>query len=201
MTATVAEERDANVAHLRAQTRKLELEGEHLAFAYETRRDFLFSSTIDDRSVDTCIEVCTHWARTKEPITVTLMSPGGGTFSGFGLIDFLADLSAELYVTTSVYGYAASMAVAVLQAGTIRTMSPNSYLMLHEASTLMRGATSSLRDQVDFMEKMQARYVAVCASRSNVDAAYIADKTNRRDWWLDADEALELGFVDEIRKA
>lgn len=184
----------------RLRSDKLELEIERLSGAMNPNRTFYFNSMIVDSTTETCIEVCERWSKTPEPITVMLQCPGGSIFSGFALFDYLVELGKTHEVETCAFGYAASMAATILQAGTKRTITPNSYVMIHEAGTATAGSTSQMRDQVDLMERMEKRIIDIIADRSSgLTSDAIIEATRRKDWWLDAAQSLKLGLVDEIR--
>lgn len=134
-----------------------------------------------------------------EPVTVLLNSPGGGVFAGLSMFDtILALRQAGHEVTTISYGYAASMGGILLQAGDVRMMSPNSYLMIHEVASGVRGTVSDVEDQSKFMKKLQNKALDILAERSNLSRETIKRKSARTDWWMDAEEALEAGFIDAI---
>jgi ATP-dependent Clp protease protease subunit len=94
---------------------------------------------------------------------------------------------------------AASMGGILLQAGSHRVLAPNAYMLIHEVSSLAWGGASELEDEVAFVKRLQDRILDILAERSTMTRQQIARKWKRKDWWLDAPEALRLGFVDEIR--
>jgi ATP-dependent protease ClpP protease subunit len=62
------------------------------------------------------------------------------------------------------------------------------------------GSASQLSDNLEFTKRLQTRLLEILASRSKMSVEEIAEKWERRDWWLDATEAHDLGFVDEITR-
>ena len=42
-------------------------------------------------------------------------------------------------------------------------------------------------------------FVSIFTSRSKLTKSRIKRNWDRKDWWIDADECLELGLVDEVR--
>jgi ATP-dependent Clp protease protease subunit len=127
-------------------------------------------------------------------------SGGGSVFAGLALFDYIQLIrGAGCQVTTTAVGMAASMAGILLQAGTTRVMSEHAYLMIHEASTATWGKISELRDEVELIDKLEERMLAILAERSTLSAKQIKAKCARRDWWIDSKEALKLGFIDVVR--
>ena len=135
-------------------------------------------------------------------VEIHIHSPGGGVFAGFAIYDRLAQARADGHeVHTISYGYAASMAGIILQGGTVRSMTADSYLMIHEVSTVAIGKVSELTDEAKLVNRLQDRCFDKLADRSKLSAKQIRTKVSRKDWWLDAQEALANGFIDEIRGA
>jgi ATP-dependent Clp endopeptidase proteolytic subunit ClpP len=166
---------------------------------------YRFESDVNSSSAKTCRAQLAQWHRLDPTcdMEVEFNSPGGGIIAGMALFDTITEMcEAGHSVTTSCRGYAASMAGILLQAGTHRTMGCESYLLLHEAALFPPGGKiGEIEDSVGLVHKMMDRIVAIFAKRSKPPAtkAYIRAHIKRKDWWLTSDEALKLGFVDELR--
>jgi len=173
---------------------------------------YQYNDSITSSSVATCISQLTKWMRLEPEcdIEIQFNSPGGDVISGLSLFDFIQTVrAAGHYVTTSTIGYAASMAGILLQAGDKRVMGAESWLMLHEASFGSQGKTSEVEDRVEWIKRVQERFLNIFADRclhANADTAtkrlkktQIKTKWTRTDFWVDSDEALAYGLIDEIR--
>jgi ATP-dependent Clp protease protease subunit len=135
-----------------------------------------------------------------EPVEFIINSPGGSITDGLALYDFISHLRADgMPVNTLALGMAASMGGVLLQAGSTRVMSKESWLMLHEASFGATGKTGVIEDKVEWVKKVQDRLLDIFASRSTMSRAAIKAKWTRKDWWLSSDDALKAGLVDEVR--
>lgn len=166
------------------------------------RRIYRFVSDVSSSSVKSCMDELTIWSR-LEPgcaIEVVFTSPGGEVVAGMALWDFLQELRRDgHHLTTTARGYAASMAGILLQAGDVRVMGKESWLLIHEASFGVAGSFGDVEDRVEWIRKLQGRILDIFAQRSKLSKAAIKRRWHRKDWWIDSDEALKLGFVDEIR--
>ena len=157
-------------------------------------------------SVDsnTCVELeqmLSRWARLNEgsPITLYLYSPGGDMMAGWLLYDSLSTLRRQGHlVTIVVRGFAASMGAVLLQAADARVMGREALLMFHEASSLVGGKHSEIEDWQKFLKRINNRQYEVLAKRSKLSAKQIRDMAKRKDVWLDAKQAIEMGLVDSI---
>src|SRR5690606_3466048 len=132
-------------------------------------------------------------------ITLIFNSPGGSVFDGFALFDKLRSLSARGHrIVTECHGMAASMASILMQAGDHRVMGPESFQMLHETSSGAIGKASELSDTADLAKRLTRRAAEIYARRGAVSADEFFERMQRRDYWIDAEECLELGLIDEI---
>ena len=93
---------------------------------------------------------------------------------------------------------AASMAGILLQSGNKRVIGQNAYILIHEVSDVAAGTTSEIEDELKLTKRLQKRLVGILAERSTMSEQQIEKKWKKNDWWLDANEAVELGFADEI---
>jgi ATP-dependent protease ClpP protease subunit len=211
----------ANARLLTAQA--LEKEAEAECAAYEATRArhidrawhlsdehhhvFRFSEAVSDKSVSACMSTLARWHRDDPNCDIELIfySPGGSVIAGMALFDEIKRLSLRgggtHKVTTGVAGYAASMAGILLQAGDVRWMGAESFLLVHEISGGTGGKIGDLSDTVDFYKSICERVVGIFVERSGgkCTKAKFVKSWQRTDWWLLSDEALRLGFVDEVR--
>lgn len=162
---------------------------------------YMFTEPVNGQSVSKCMTQLDVWKRVDPgcPITIVFNSPGGGVIDGMALFDYILQLRASGHkVTTKAMGFAASMAGILLQAGDVRQMGREAYLLIHEISTVTGGTMGQIEDEVTFLKKIQSRIVDIFAERAKISRARIEKGWKRKDWWLDSTEALKLGFVDEI---
>ena len=198
-----------------AELRKLQLETERTVLELEMMRRnerdraadpraanvYTFYSAVDADSVQQCMAELGTWSRRGpgEEITVIFNSPGGSVLDGLALFDYLQQLKAVGHpVKTMALGRAASMGAVLLQAGTHRVIGRNAFLLIHEVSHQSVGKVSEMEDSVGFTKRLQQRLLAILAERSNLTEREIQRKWARKEWWVDAEEAVELGLADEL---
>lgn len=195
------------------ELRKLELETDRAALELDVARrreidtqadadrsrTYTFYSEVDADSVRRCLADLGQWSRRDpgSPITIIFNSPGGSVLDGLALFDFLRQLRNQgHHLTTVAIGRAASMGAVLLQAGDVRLMGENAFLLVHEVSNLSSGKVSEMEDSVEFSRRLQRRLLAILASRSQLTEVQIQRRWARKDWWLDAAEAVEVGLAD-----
>ena len=196
-----------------AEVRKLQIDTERAAAeldafrrreadtaAEEGRRTYTFYSRVEEESVRTCMATLASWS-SKAPgaaLTIVFNSPGGAVHDGLALFDFLRHLRADgHHLTTVALGRAASMGAVLLQAGDRRVVGANAFVMLHEVSNGGSGKVSEMEESIELSKRLQKRLLVILAERSTLTVQQIQRKWTRRDWWLDADDAVALGFADE----
>ena len=134
-------------------------------------------------------------------IDLHINSPGGSVWDGLTIANLLKQHPAN--ITTYIDGLAASIASVIALAGDRVVMAENALFMIHNP----RGGFSIFDDD-DAIEKEAAKFVEVLRKvKSSISQAYLArvNKTEdeimemmKAETWLNAEQALELGFIDEI---
>ena len=135
-------------------------------------------------------------------IKIFLNSPGGSVIAGFTLIDELTRLrNLGHKITFVVYGMAASTAGFVLQAADRRVIGANAMILIHEVSSGASGKLSSMKNSIAYSQKLEEQFIKLLCRRSRLTPKLIHSRIDSgQDWWLDAEEALKLGLVDEIER-
>lgn len=125
-------------------------------------------------------------------VEVRLNSPGGLVSEGLAIYNALRPRKPTVYID----GVVASIASLIAMAGATIVAAENSLLMIHDPWTDATGNPAQLRRTADLLDKHLDAMVGAYA-RSGVNESRLrsmmADET-----WMTADEALDLGFVDEI---
>jgi ATP-dependent protease ClpP protease subunit len=57
-----------------------------------------------------------------------------------------------------------------------------------------------MEDDLAFFGRLRDRSAELLAARSRLSVKQIKLRWKKRDWWLSAEEALDLGFIDQIRE-
>jgi len=194
-----------------AERRALDEEAKYLAYERmivetndRSRRVFDFNFDVDEDSAYDVIMTLSDWAtQSDKPITLRMFSPGGDVVSGLAIHDFVLGIREQgVPVHTKALGWAASMASVLLQCGETRTLSPNAFLLIHEErTTYSEGFFEKITDTEDrlkFGHMLEERCDLILAERSTLSMRELRDHYTRKDWWLGAEEAVKLGFADEV---
>lgn len=126
-------------------------------------------------------------------LDVYINSAGGFVFEGLPIYEALAAYDRGT-VTVHIDGLAASMASAVAMAGDQIIMAETALIMVHKPWDSTNGNADEMRRYADQLDKIEAQLVGIYAKRTGLPAAKIAAMLSA-ETWLDAGEALALGFI------
>ena len=130
-----------------------------------------------------------------QPIDIELSSGGGSAYDALAFYSRLRLSPCHINIRT--YGLVASAAVLVLAAGDVRAMTAESWVMVHEDSTKLKGHVFELEREAKHMRRLEDQWNALLAKRTLVDAATWGG-LHRATTYLSAAECLELGLIDKI---
>jgi ATP-dependent Clp protease protease subunit len=130
-------------------------------------------------------------------IKLHISSPGGSVLSGLGMVDVMNYISSD--VVTINMGLAASMGSILLSSGAKgkRYSLKHSRVMIHQVSSGMQGVISDMVISFKETEKYNNRLFEILAENTGKTKEQILQDANR-DFWLNSEEALEYGVIDEI---
>ena len=197
--------------------RELEKRAREQAGDWE-QRFMRFHDAVSSTTVDAAINCLAQWFRVdkankvKNPhYKIQFNSPGGSVWDGLALFDEIQHFRRNgVKFTTSTIGMAASMAGILLQAGDVRRMAPESWVLIHKVSFNTGGAYDSVADRVKHLGRVQDRILDIFAERAKqagengtaskpITKAQLKKAWDRTDYWLSSDDCLKLGIVDEVR--
>lgn len=128
-----------------------------------------------------------------ERLIVNINSPGGDVFDGVAIYNDLLAFPGEVVVR--VRALAASAASIIAMAGDKIEIASNAFIMIHNAWTVSVGDQRAMTAAATTLAKIDEQLAATYAARADVDAAEAADMMNA-ETWLNADDAIEMGFAD-----
>lgn len=139
-----------------------------------------------------------------KPITMYINSPGGSVTSGMAIYDTMTYIKSP--VSTICVGGAASMAAILLAGGEAgkRYALPHSSIMIHQPLGGTRGQASDILIYANQIQKIREQSNNIMRYHLNkakgFDKYSIAEVNDmmERDNFLDAEQALELGVIDEV---
>ena len=137
----------------------------------------------------------------NKDITLYINSPGGEVMAGLAIANTMNYIKCD--VRTVSMGMSASMGAFLLSQGTPgkRCALEDAQIMIHEVSAGTQGKRHDMKRSFDHTERLNDKLMNKMAARCNDDwdAERLA-KLCEEDIWLEPEEALAMGLIDEIIK-
>jgi ATP-dependent protease ClpP protease subunit len=129
------------------------------------------------------------------PLALRLNSPGGSVFDAVAIYNAIKRHSGT--VTVWIDGIAASAASYIAMAGDEVIMPENAFLMIHDPAGVVMGTAIDMRAMAEALDKIKGSLLQGYAAKSGRSHEEIAPLM-AAETWLDAKDALDLGFADRI---
>ena len=139
-------------------------------------------------------------ALSNDDITIYVNSPGGFVSDGLAIYDTMQIVKPD--IQTVCTGMAASMASVILCAGTKgkRKILPNAKVLIHQPWGGTMGTAADMTIEINEINKEKQKIYEILAKHTGKTPEEIS-MDSQRDFWLNAEEALKYGCVDEIVKS
>jgi ATP-dependent Clp protease protease subunit len=136
----------------------------------------------------------------KAPIDLYINSPGGSVDAGFSIYDMGRFISAPVRCICT--GLTASAAVIVLMTADKknRLSLPNSRFLIHQPSGGVRGSAADAKIEADEIIKIRNKINQMISEETGQPLERVEGDT-RRNYWMNAGEALDYGLISSIVKS
>ena len=136
----------------------------------------------------------------EKDINFYINSPGGSITAGMAIYDTMQYIRPA--VSTICIGMAASMGAFLLAAGAKgkRFALPNAEIMIHQPLGGMSGQAEDLRIHAERILKTRDKLNRILAENTGQNLETIARDTDR-DNFMDAEDAVRYGIVDQVLKS
>ncbi len=133
----------------------------------------------------------------SQDINIYVNSPGGSVTAGLAIYDAIQHVQCK--VATFCIGQAASMGAVLLMAGTKgkRHMLPHGRVMIHQPWGGAGGTAADIRIQADEIMKLKHTINVIIAKHTGQPLKKV-EKDTDRDRYMDGEQAVKYGLVDEI---
>lgn len=183
---TIIEEHQLNVAQMDVFSRMM------------MDRQIFFGTQVDENSANIVVSQLLYLDSCGDgDITMYVNSPGGSVYAGYGVLDTMAFVNAD--VTTICTGLAASMGSMILMCGARgkRSALPLSRIMIHQPLGGCQGQATEILIEAEEILKIRTELYSLIAQRTGKDIDTIT-KDCERDHYLTATEAKDYGIIDSV---
>jgi ATP-dependent Clp protease protease subunit len=135
----------------------------------------------------------------EKDISLYINSPGGVITAGMAIYDTMKFIKND--IVTICIGQAASMAAVLLAAGTDgkRFALPNSKVIIHQPMGGYQGQATDILIHADEIKKVKEHLIDILSFHTGQKAKKIAADIER-DYIMSAEEALNYGIVDSVKR-
>jgi ATP-dependent Clp protease protease subunit len=131
----------------------------------------------------------------RKPIKIFISSNGGLLDETMSLVKLIGISKTPVYTIDACYAYSA--ASLILISGHKRYAMPGTKCLFHSGSGGASGTFEQVQAATEDYKKMVEQMQEYIMSRTNIEKK-LFNKKKAQDWYLDVNEMLERGVVDEI---
>lgn len=131
----------------------------------------------------------------KVPIYLHINSYGGCIFSALNAIDYIEACQVPVY--TIIEGSTASAGTLISVCGKKRFIRPNAHMLIHQLSSECWGKMSEIEDEVSNLKALMVKLKSVYKEHTGIPKNELK-RLLKHDLWLNAEQSLEYGLVDEL---
>jgi ATP-dependent protease ClpP protease subunit len=129
---------------------------------------------------------------------VHIHSPGGDVFDGYAIYNAIRNTGKN--ITVQIEGVCASIATLIASAGHKIVMNEKAQFMIHNPRIAsMGGEAKDLRNVAAQLDKIKSQLIDSWIGRTKLSQAELSNMYDH-ETWLTPEQALEMGFVDEVQE-
>ncbi|MCD6303116.1 MAG: ATP-dependent Clp protease proteolytic subunit [Anaerolineae bacterium] len=162
-------------------------------------RIVFLGQAIDDHAANLVVAQMLYLARedSEQEIHLYIHSPGGSVYAGLAIYDTMQMVQCP--IETIAVGSTASMGTVLLAAGSPgrRFALPNATVHIHQPLGGAQGQASDLQIQAKEILRLKRKLNEILARHTGQPLERIEHDTDR-DFFMDAEAALEYGLIDKV---
>lgn len=164
------------------------------------RERIIFVGTpIDDQVANVVVAQLLYLSRedAEREISMYINSPGGQIYAGLAIFDTMRMIPNK--ISTVAVGVTASFGTVLLAAGTKgqRYTLPHATIHMHQPLGGAKGQASDIEIQAKEILRLKTRLNEIMAE-STGQKLEVIEKDTERDFYLNAQQAVEYGLVDKV---
>lgn len=166
------------------------MNGEVIPSDYADVYDYLGYENINPKAIKQALNEANG-----SDVELEINSPGGYVDAGSEIYTALKEYQGQ--VTAKITGQACSAASWIALAADRVEMSPTAQMMIHRASTISIGNSDDLASDLNALNSLDKSFVDLYSQRTGLDAQEVY-RLMCNTTWMNAKEAVDKGFADEI---
>jgi ATP-dependent Clp protease protease subunit len=163
----------------------------------KTRTIILSGEINKDLSEKTIRQLLLLEDMSDEPIRIFIDSPGGDADAGFAIFDMIRFVKPEIW-TIGMGLVASAAAIIQLAAPKERRIGlPNSHYLIHQPLSGIRGVATEIEIHAKEIDKIREKINHLISVETG-KALVQVEKDTDRDFWMDADGAVQYGLISKV---
>lgn len=162
-------------------------------------RIIFVGTPIDDQIANLVVAQLLYLSRedAERDISMYINSPGGQIYAGLAIYDTMKMIPNK--ISTVAVGVTASFGTVLLAAGTkgSRYALPHATIHMHQPLGGAQGQASDIEIQAKEILRLKSRLNEILAQSTNQKLSEI-EKDTERDFYLNAQQAVDYGLVDKV---
>ena len=162
-------------------------------------RIIFVGTPIDDQIANLVVAQLLYLSRedAERDISMYINSPGGQIYAGLAIYDTMKMIPNK--ISTVAVGVTASFGTVLLAAGTkgSRYALPHATIHMHQPLGGAQGQASDIEIQAKEILRLKSRLNEILAESTNQKLSEI-EKDTERDFYLNAQQAVDYGLVDKV---
>jgi ATP-dependent Clp endopeptidase proteolytic subunit ClpP len=174
----------------------IRVEKNHIYFYSEVDRDTIRELIEGLREAEEfCLKTKRQMNLKKVPIYLHINSYGGCIFSALNAIDYIQACSVPVY--TIIEGSTASAGTLISVCGKKRFIRPNAHMLIHQLSSSCWGKMSEIEDEISNLKAITVKLKSIYKEHTTIPKNELK-RILKHDLWLNSEQCLEYGLVDEL---
>lgn len=136
-------------------------------------------------------------ADNSDTIYMYIDSPGGDVDAGFAIFDTIRFISAPVVIIGMGLIASAATLIHLSVPAERRLGLPNSRYLIHQPLSGMKGVATDIEIHAKELEKTRKKLNQIISEQTGKPIEKVASDTER-DYWLNAEEAIEYGLISKI---
>jgi len=123
-------------------------------------------------------------------------SPGGSVFEGIAIMNRIKQYGQKVAITAHIDSLSASIATIIMLGADKVVMNEGSFIMVHKPMAGAFGNADEIEKIVNVLDDIENQMVAMYVKKTKLSKLEIKSMLTA-ETWMDADEAVRMGFADE----
>lgn len=174
-------------------------EKRHVMLRAENNHIYMYGTIGWEITAEDVLQALSDIEKRYSECIIHMHTVGGSVMDGVAIFNMIKQ--SRIRITISVDGMAASMGAIILMAADRVKAANNAMIMIHAASGWTDGGIAAHESSIKLLKNIGKSFMDEMRRKTNLTEKQIKEYMDGTDHWLSAEEAQQIGLVDEIYDA